>query len=111
VGARLRQRRELLRRRGTDGLSTHRWRKTDSNLRSLHEGKGYGAPLQASITVLGPEPVSGSASRVAVSDWQRPEEPFAGAGPMVRIRFPPAASHHAISIVFTLVGVPDSLPE
>src|SRR6266850_6308003 len=39
-----------------------------------------------------PEPVSGSAFRAAVSDWQRPEEPFAGAGPMVRIRFPPAAS-------------------
>jgi hypothetical protein len=38
---------------------------------------------------FGPEPVSGSAFRAAVSDWQRPEEPFAGAGPMVRIRFPP----------------------
>jgi hypothetical protein len=41
---------------------------------------------------FGPEPVGGSAFRAAVSDWQRPEEPFAGAGPMVRIRFPPAAS-------------------
>jgi hypothetical protein len=41
---------------------------------------------------FGPEPVSGSAFRVAVSDWRRPEEPFAGAGPMVRIRFPPAGS-------------------
>src|SRR5437899_10256295 len=41
---------------------------------------------------FGPEPVSGSAFRAAVSDWQRPEEPFARAGPMVRIRFPPAAS-------------------
>jgi hypothetical protein len=41
---------------------------------------------------FGPEPVSGSAFRAAVSDWQRPEEPFAGAGPMVRIRFPPAVS-------------------
>jgi hypothetical protein len=41
---------------------------------------------------LGPEPVSGSAFRAAVSDWQRPEEPFAGAGPMIRIRFPPAAN-------------------
>src|SRR5580704_11542521 len=41
---------------------------------------------------FGPEPVSGSAFHAAVSDWQRPEEPFAGAGPMVRIRFPPAAS-------------------
>jgi hypothetical protein len=30
---------------------------------------------------FGPEPVSGSAFRAAVSDWQRPEEPFAGAGP------------------------------
>src|SRR5215469_5726643 len=39
---------------------------------------------------LGPEPVSGSAFRAAVSDWQRPEEPFAGAEPMVRIRFPQA---------------------
>ena len=32
-------------------------------------------------------------------------------GLRVRIRLAPAASHHAISIVFTLVGVPDSLPE
>ena len=39
-----------------------------------------------------PGPVSGSAFRVAVSNWQRPEEPFAGAGPRVRIQFPPPAS-------------------
>ena len=38
---------------------------------------------------LGPEPVSGSAFPAAVSDWKRPE---AGAGPMVRIRFPPTES-------------------
>jgi len=38
------------------------------------------------------EPVSGPAFRAAVSDWQRPEAPFAGAGPMVRTRFPPPAS-------------------
>jgi len=30
---------------------THRWRKTDSNSRSLREGKGCGQPLQASIAV------------------------------------------------------------
>jgi hypothetical protein len=30
---------------------TLRWRKTDSNSRSLREGKGYGQPLQASIVV------------------------------------------------------------
>jgi hypothetical protein len=30
---------------------TRRWRKTDSNSRSLREGKGYGEPLQASIAV------------------------------------------------------------
>jgi hypothetical protein len=30
---------------------TRRWRKTDSNSRSLREGKGYGQPLQASIAV------------------------------------------------------------
>src|SRR6516165_4345499 len=41
---------------------------------------------------LGPEPASGSAFRAAVSDWQRPEEPFGGAGPMVRIRLPPAVT-------------------
>jgi hypothetical protein len=70
-------------------LQTQHWRKTDSNSRSLREGKGYGQPLQASIARFGPEPVSGSAFRAAVSDWQRPEEPFAGAGPMVRIRFRP----------------------
>jgi hypothetical protein len=31
---------------------------------------------------FGPEPVSGSAFRAAVSGWQRPEEPFAGARPI-----------------------------
>jgi hypothetical protein len=31
--------------------STRRWRKTDSNSRSLREGKGCGQPLQASIAV------------------------------------------------------------
>jgi hypothetical protein len=56
------------------------------------EVKGYGEPLTGKHWCLGPEPVSGSAVRAAVSDWQRPEEPFAGAGPMVRIRFPPAVS-------------------
>jgi hypothetical protein len=30
---------------------TRRWRKTDSNSRSLREGKGCGQPLQASIAV------------------------------------------------------------
>ena len=81
--------------RGAAGLRearTLRWSERDSNRRSLRDGKGYGAPLQASLAVLGPEPVSGSASLAAVSDWQRREEPFAGAGPMVRIRFPPAES-------------------
>jgi hypothetical protein len=32
-------------------LLTRRWRKTDSNSRSLREGKGCGQPLQASIAV------------------------------------------------------------
>src|SRR6516164_9510830 len=40
-----------LRHRGTDGLSTHRWRKPDSNSRSHREGKAYAEPLQASIAV------------------------------------------------------------
>ena len=39
---------------------------------------------------FGPQPVSGSAFHAAV--LASSEEPFAGAGPMVRIRFPPAAS-------------------
>ena len=30
---------------------TLRWRKTDSNSRSLREGTGYGEPLQGSIAV------------------------------------------------------------
>src|SRR5215468_10052600 len=55
-------------------------------------GKGCRQPRQASIAVFGPELVSGSAFCAAVSDCNRPEEPFAGAGPMVRIRFPPAGS-------------------
>jgi hypothetical protein len=37
----------------TEVRLTHRWRKTDSNSRSLREGKGYGEPLQASIAVSG----------------------------------------------------------
>ena len=40
---------------------------------------------------FGPEPVGGSAFRAAVSDWQRPDEPFAGAEPIVRIRSPSSA--------------------
>jgi hypothetical protein len=55
------------------------------------KGKGMGA-TPGKHWRFGPEPVSGSAFRAAVSDWQRLEEPFAGAGPMVRIRFPPAVS-------------------
>jgi hypothetical protein len=35
------------------GKLTHRWRKTDSNSRSLREGKGYEEPLHASIAVSG----------------------------------------------------------
>src|SRR5882672_3397335 len=34
-------------------IPSHRGRKTDSNSRSLREGKGYGEPLQASIAVSG----------------------------------------------------------
>ena len=55
---------------------------------------------------LGPEPVSGSAFHAAVSDWQRPEEPFAGAGPMVRIRFPPAKSLRTIGSSQGLTRLP-----
>src|SRR6516162_3322419 len=55
-----------------------------------------GSPLQGKHRRLGPEPLNGSAFRAAVSDWQRSEEPFAGAGPMVRIPFPPAVSRQTI---------------
>jgi hypothetical protein len=40
-----------LQRPGLCETRTRRWRKTDSNSRSLREGKGYGRPLQASIAV------------------------------------------------------------
>jgi hypothetical protein len=40
--------------RGTESLLTHRWRKTDSNSRSLREGKGCGQPLQASRSTPAP---------------------------------------------------------
>src|SRR5215471_2834485 len=53
---------------GTDGSQTLYWRKTDSNSRSLREGKGCRQPRQASIALFGPELVSGSAFRAAVSD-------------------------------------------
>ena len=71
---------------------TRRWRKTDSNSRSLRKRERPGGATPGKHWRLGPEPVSGSAFGAAVSDWQRPEEPFAGAGPKVRIRFPPAVS-------------------
>src|SRR5262244_2448057 len=53
---------------------------------------------------LGPEPISGSPFRAAVSDWQRPEEPFAGAGPMVRIHLPPAPSPVRTCVIPRFVG-------
>jgi hypothetical protein len=70
---------------------THWRRKTDSNSRSHPRRERLWRATPGKHRRLGPEPVSGSAFRAAVSDWQRPEEPFAGAGPMVRIRLPPAA--------------------
>jgi hypothetical protein len=57
---------------------------------------------------FGPEPVSGSAFRAAVSNWQRPEEPFARAGPMVRIRFPPAGGLRTIGSA-GITGLPPGL--
>jgi hypothetical protein len=63
-----------------DGSLTRRWRKLDSNSRSLREGKGYGEPLQASIAVSGLNLVSGSVSgsafRAAVSEWQERDRWF-----------------------------------
>jgi hypothetical protein len=53
----------------------------------------------ASHSIERTEPVSGSAFCAAVSDWQRREEPFAGAGPMVRIWFPPAKSHERTCVL------------
>jgi len=58
---------------------TRLWRKTDSNSRSLREGKGYEESLmRASLSQV--STVSASASR-ALPDWQCREEPFTGAGP------------------------------
>ena len=39
--------------RNSEVRLTHRWRKTDSNSRSLRAWKGYGEPLEASIAVSG----------------------------------------------------------
>ena len=50
------------------------------------------------------EPVSGSALRVTVSDWQRPEEPFAGAGP--KDAMGRAAEEMATSSLHFIDGVP-----
>ena len=79
--------------RRNEVCTTLRWRKMDSNSGSLRKGKGYEEPPHASIAASGLQPVGASANRAAVSDWQCREEPFAGAEPMVRIRFPPAESH------------------
>jgi len=76
---------------------TRRWRKTDSNSRSLRKRERPGGATPGKHWRLGPEPVSGSAFGAAVSDWQRPEEPFAGAGPKVRIHLPPAKSPRTLS--------------
>ena len=57
-------------------IAEGRWRKRDSNSRSLREGKGYGEPLQPSIAVSGLNLVSGSAFRAAVSEWQERDRWF-----------------------------------
>jgi hypothetical protein len=73
---------------------TLRWREEDSNSRSLPPRRErLWAATPGKHCRFGLEPVSGSAFRAAVSDWQCREEPFAGAGPMVRILLPPAESH------------------
>ena len=60
----------------TQFIAEGRWRKRDSNSRSLREGKGYGEPLQASIAVSGLNLVSGSTFRAAVSEWQERDRWF-----------------------------------
>src|SRR5215468_4298175 len=67
-------------------------------------GKGCRQPRQASIAVFGPELVSGSAFCAAVSDCDRPEEPFAGAGP--KDAMGRAAEEMATSSLYFLDGVP-----
>ena len=52
---------------------------------------------------FGPQPVSGSAFHAAV--LASSEEPFAGAGPMVRIRFPPAESPQTFGSARPLAAV------
>ena len=59
---------------GIDSSQTPRWRKPPRRERLWGTTPGKHRRL-------GPGPVSGFAFCVAVSDWQRPEEPFAGADP------------------------------
>jgi hypothetical protein len=62
---------------------------------------------------LGPQPPYPSATFVDAQgrrcitqqDFARAREPFAGAGPMVRIRFPPAVSHAN----FDIAGIGDGI--
>ena len=71
-----------LRRLGTDGSQTPRGGRRIRTRGPSAKERLWGA-TPGKHCRLGPEPVSGAAFRAAISDWQRPEEPFAGAGPKV----------------------------
>jgi len=89
----------------SDGLWTLPWRKTDSNSRSLREGKGCGSHsasiavsalnLQVAPPFVPPSPIGNA-----------PKRPFAGAELMVRIRFPPAESPRTIGSCRTSLRSP-----
>ena len=79
-----------LRRPGRSSLLTLRWREPDSNSRSHPDGTAVGGRPTGQCR-RGPY-LKWLRLSCRCPDWQRPAEPFAAAGPMVRIRFPPAVS-------------------
>src|SRR6516162_6039856 len=88
---------------GTDGSRTLPWREPDSNHRSRRERDGPAADhrrLARRPVLNDPIQVIGPASLVGDS-----ERPFTRAGPMVRIRFPPAASLQTFGSWANLEGV------
>ena len=72
--------------RGTEGLQTRRWREPDSNRRyRVTQPRFRGRP----ISPLLDHPLAEKSARTRTDSMTTQD---ASAGPMVRIRFPPAAS-------------------
>jgi hypothetical protein len=82
----------------TDGSHTHRWREPEPNHRSRRERDGRGEAPRPTIVVSRDDLCLVTPSSLSVRNLPSATavRPFATAGPMVRIRFPPAGSLRTI---------------